>query len=562
MTLRPVRSVASLAPLLLLLAGCELPEEPVLRAEERPSPIAVSLQASNAEAAKLYRVVERWFNDHLALNPIFATELGDPRFDDRFGDYASASWMADSLGIEQEALERLAAVDPEQLGVEDRSSYDAFRFQRELAVHGYRYPSELLPLSQVENRALEFAELGSGRGVHPFRTTRDYDHFLARMDGFVDWSEQVVNNLRAGVSKGVLLPKVVVARTVAQLEPFARLEDPRATSFWWPLLELPPAPSVGDRRRLIAAYDEKLRKRVFPAYARLHAYLADEYLPQARDSIAWSELPGGELWYAWLVRVHSTTELAPRDAHASGLEQVARLREELARLQPEFAVAGDVRALLEAMRADPKFRVEDMPAVLRDLDALRRTVDERLATQFGDVAATAPAIAFADEASAREAEAITYLPPSVDGKRSARLRVDPARLVARRTYDVEPAFVHAYAGRHARFHAVAATAANLPGFLRYGREPAHVDGFAAYAESLGPALGLYGEAPARFGALVRRHKRDSGRHDETAPLYDYQVVMGHHDVVIEPEDHVIVFAVNKRIVPKVEKLFQVSVSFL
>ncbi len=67
---------------------------------------------------------------------------------------------------------------------------------------------------------------------------------------------------------------------------------------------------------------------------------------------------------------------------------------------------------------------------------------------------------------------------------------------------------------------------------------------------------------ATIGAIMRRHKREAKRDDDSAPEYDHEVIMAHHDVVIEPEDHVIVFAVNKRIVPKVEKLFQVSVSFL
>lgn len=39
------------------------------------------------------------------------------------------------------------------------------------------------------------------------------------------------------------------------------------------------------------------------------------------------------------------------------------------------------------------------------------------------------------------------------------------------------------------------------------------------------------------------------------------VIMGHHDVVIEAEDHVIVFVINKAMVRKVEKLFQVNIGF-
>lgn len=40
-----------------------------------------------------------------------------------------------------------------------------------------------------------------------------------------------------------------------------------------------------------------------------------------------------------------------------------------------------------------------------------------------------------------------------------------------------------------------------------------------------------------------------------------EVIVGHHDLVIEAEDHVIVFVINKAMVRKVEKLFQVSIGF-
>jgi trk system potassium uptake protein len=65
---------------------------------------------------------------------------------------------------------------------------------------------------------------------------------------------------------------------------------------------------------------------------------------------------------------------------------------------------------------------------------------------------------------------------------------------------------------------------------------------------------------ATIGAIVRRRAR-AGRGLDAQASYDYDVIMAHHDVVIEPEDHVIVFVVNKRIVSRVEKLFQVSIGF-
>jgi trk system potassium uptake protein TrkA len=46
-----------------------------------------------------------------------------------------------------------------------------------------------------------------------------------------------------------------------------------------------------------------------------------------------------------------------------------------------------------------------------------------------------------------------------------------------------------------------------------------------------------------------------------AIVREARVMMGHHDSVIESEDHVIVFVINKQMIPKIEKLFQVNVGF-
>ena len=53
----------------------------------------------------------------------------------------------------------------------------------------------------------------------------------------------------------------------------------------------------------------------------------------------------------------------------------------------------------------------------------------------------------------------------------------------------------------------------------------------------------------RIGAIVRGEGRKS------------EVLMPHHDTVIETDDHVIIFIPNKRLVREVEKLFQVSATF-
>jgi trk system potassium uptake protein TrkA len=67
---------------------------------------------------------------------------------------------------------------------------------------------------------------------------------------------------------------------------------------------------------------------------------------------------------------------------------------------------------------------------------------------------------------------------------------------------------------------------------------------------------------ATIAALVRR-RGQAGEDLIAAPVGpDDEVIIAHHDTVIERNDHVIVFVVEKSLVPAVEKLFAVGVGFL
>jgi len=72
---------------------------------------------------------------------------------------------------------------------------------------------------------------------------------------------------------------------------------------------------------------------------------------------------------------------------------------------------------------------------------------------------------------------------------------------------------------------------------------------------------------ATIGAIVRGLAATEGRgwnnEEEKKPDNDNaQVIIAHHDTIIEAEDHIIVFVINKKLIRQVEKIFQVGVGFL
>ena len=495
--MRPAIRLLGLAAV-VLLAGCARPHSTPSTGPGHP---AHALPASSPAAAHLNEVAEKYWSDYLALHPLNATFLGDHRHDDRFGDYASPSWMADGLASEQAALEQLSGIDPARLSADERITYDALRTGREIAAEGYRYPAELLALDPSLNLPVRFAVLGTGQETQPFRTTADYDRFLVRMDGFVAWVDQAINDLRTGASQGVVYPKAVVERALPPLEEIG-VADARQSLFWQPILNFPAGIAVADRKRLIDAYRDKLDKRVLPAYRRLHAFLKNDYLPQARTSLGMSALPSGDLWYAYLVRYYSGTQLTPEEVHQVGLREVARIRAEAERLMRQSSAATDLHGFFEALRADPHYQVATPAELLAQYAAVQAKVRAALPLLFADVPKAPLALRVTEPVRAKYAGAANYRPPAAEGGTPGIVFVNASALDTRPTYMVETLYLHEGMPGHHLQAALALEQRGWPQVRRIGDDFTYREGWALYAQSLGRDLGLYTDAASLAGYLM------------------------------------------------------------
>jgi uncharacterized protein (DUF885 family) len=464
------------------------------------SPASTLPPAASRAAQRLQNTTERYYDQYLALHPFAASAQGDHRFDDRFGDYVSPSWMADSLAIEQEALEAVTRIDPAKLTGEDLITLEAFMLGREIAIEGFRYESELLPVSQDSGLHAYFAVQGSGRGVHSFRTAEDYDKFLRRMDGFVEWVDQSVNNMRAGVAKGIVQPRVVVERTIPQVAALIA-DDPKQSVFWQPILNFPAGIDVADRRRLIAAYEEKLSGSVLPAYRRLHDYLKNEYLQAARETVGWSELPSGAVWYAYLVRLHTGTSMTADEVHELGLAEVTRIRGAMERLRRQLGQGPDLATFFAVLRSDRLQYYRDPADLLAGYRVLQARVDAAMPLLFARMPRAGFEVRAVEPYRAGALPSVAYEPASADGTRPGVLYVNTTDLPSRPKYAMEAIYLHeAVPGHHYQI-SLAQEATELPRFRRFAKDAAYAEGWALYAESLGRDLGFYTDAYSAFGAL-------------------------------------------------------------
>jgi uncharacterized protein (DUF885 family) len=474
--------------------------------------------ASDAEE-QLTRIVESYFDDFEKLNPIAATFNGNNAYNDRLPNSIGPEHIRASLELQKKYLREIARVDVNGLGPQARLSYEIFRRARRQQIEGDEFPDHLIPIDQFGGLPQFFPQLGTPGGITPFNTTKDYENWLSRIDGFVVWMDQAIANMRLGMKQGVVQPRVVVEKTLPQLE--AMLVDKAEDSiFYSPLESFPDAVSSEDRARLEPALEKAIMEKIIPAYRRVHTFMRDEYLRASRPTIALTALPNGERWYAYNVRVLTTTNMTPAQIHEIGLEEVARIRAEMERVKAQVGFKGDLAAFFDFMRKDPQFYFEQEDQLLDGYRALKAGVAEKLPALFAVMPKADFEIRPVEAFRARSAAGGSYRAASPDGSRPGVFYVNTYDMKARPKYAMDALYLHEAAPGHHFQISIQRELEDLPRFRRFGGYTAYSEGWGLYAESMGKAVGLYQDPYSYFGGLSSEMFRavrlvvDTGMHSK------------------------------------------------
>ncbi|MFQ5701527.1 MAG: DUF885 family protein [Acidobacteriota bacterium] len=506
--------------LVVLAAGCMIlacagPSGP----DDPDSSTVAGASAAGGAGEKLNKLVEDYFEEWLKLNPILATFNGDNRFNDRFANTIGPAYREEALAMQKRYLAAVRRIDPSRLAGQDLLTYETFERGRREAIEADRYPSFLLPVNQFFSVPNLFAQMGSGRGIQPFKTVKDYEDFLARVDGFVTWMDQAITNMREGAERGIVQPRILMERTLPQLAAQVR-DDPRESLFFGPIRRFPAGFSKADRARLTGAYTGAITAKIVPAYRRLHDFIRDEYLPHTRETVGMNALPDGDAWYVFLVKRTTTTELTPEQIHQIGLREVDRIHAEMEKIRQAVGFRGDLHAFFDHLNSAPEFyfaRKEDLLKGYRDL---REDIEHKSLALFKALPRADFEIRAVEPFRERSSSGASYRSATPDGSRPGVFFVNTYDLKARPKWAMESLFLHeAVPGHHFQI-STQRELENLPRFRRFGGYTAYSEGWGLYAESLGRELGVYQDPYQYFGALAAELWRairlvvDTGLHHE------------------------------------------------
>ena len=467
---------------------------------------------SGPSSQTLAQLTGDYWEWRLAVQPETATRVGRTDHNDRWRDWSKAA--RDRVRKDREEfLQKAMYLSPGNLNPTDLVTSLLMEHELRTQLEAQDYLNLVQAVSQSD-------------GVHndvfnvidqmPARTVKDYANIIARLRAIPTYIDQSIALMREQLAAGLTQPAIVVDLTLDQVAAQGRMtaaESPVVAAFRRFPSEIAEPDQVRLRTQAYAAYEQQF----VPSWQRLEAFLRDTYRKQARPQTALSSLPNGRAAYAALIHAYTTTRMTPEQIHQIGLQEVARIEKEMERLARASGFAGSVVDFEKQLGQQPgmKFTSQaEMIQYARDVLARLQPAMPRLFRRVPKMTVDVRPIPADREAST----ASNYTAGTADGTRPAWFNMNTYRPQEQVKYRTEALVLHETVPGHHLQVGLARELQGLPEFRKVFTAAAFSEGWALYAESLGPELGVYADPTTKFGQLASEQFRavrlvvDTGLH--------------------------------------------------
>jgi uncharacterized protein (DUF885 family) len=240
---------------------------------------------------------------------------------------------------------------------------------------------------------------------------------------------------------------------------------------------------------------------VVPAYKAFHTFYVGEYQPACRQTHGDAGMPGGREWYAYKVRLMTTTNRTPDEIHQLGLSEVKRIQGEMDAVVKRSGFAGDRRAYAEHLRTDPQYYPKSADELMREASFLAKKIDGYMPSLFGRLPRLPYTVKEVPASIAAGTTTAYYNRGSMATGVPGTYFVNTTKLDQRPLFEMPALTVHEAVPGHHQQRSIQAEL-DLPPFRRSAVSfTAFSEGWGLYSERLGIDMGLYDTPAKDFGRL-------------------------------------------------------------
>src|SRR5579864_1111310 len=465
--------------------------------------------------AELKRLLDEQWEYTLLTDPELATNVGDPRYNDRLSDFSDKA-IADDLEHSRQMLGQFEAVDVAGFSSQEKLNRALMIRSLHEELEGAKFKNWEMPANQFSGIHLWYPSMAS---YLPFRNTKDYENYLARLHQMPGRLDQAMGHMRDGLRDHLMPPKYLLEKVAAQAQQVADASLDKST-FTEPLRKFPDSISPEDRKRLQAGIEEAIRSEVAPAYAKFARFVREDYAPHGRlDPGVWA-LPDGDTRYRFDVHHQTTTDFTADQIHEMGLKSVAQIEQEMLQIAKSQGF-DDLKSFNAHIRQNPALYAKSGQQLLELYTKYRDQMYDKLPELVGRLPKNKLDVVPMEEFRAPAGVPADYSIGAGDGSRPGRINVNEYAPEKRLLLNVEAIAYHeGVPGHHLQF-SVAQELTDLPPFRRFALGfNAYSEGWAFYAERLGKEVGFYQDPYSNYGRLQNEMWRavrwvvDTGVHEK------------------------------------------------
>lgn len=318
---------------------------------------------------------------------------------------------------------------------------------------------------------------------------------LARARSLPRYIDNEISNLRQGVRLGYTSPKVIVRNVIRQMDDLTA-GAVETSPFYSPAKrDTANSQNANAFRTRLAA---EIANGINPAIRRYRKYLADEYLPAARESIAVSANPNGKECYRAVVRYFSTTDIPPDSVFELGTREMRRIDGEMKEIASRDFGTNDVPALLTRFSTDPRYTFGTRQAVVDSSQVAMDRAKAAMPRWFGLTPGFGVVIEPYPEFRQR-AGAPGQLNIGAPNDRPSVFLINTWDPEHKSRTDFEAtAFHESIPGHHLQL-GIAIERRDLHPFVREAYNSGFGEGWALYSERLAEEMGLYSSPMTKMG---------------------------------------------------------------
>ena len=453
-------------------------------------------QPQATASTPLQKVIDDHWRWWLSVNPVQATGLGVRDYDDRIDDLSLAARDARAKA-EQGVLTRLEGISDSGLDADARTNKAVLSWMLADDIEANRHGERMMLFTTYYGWQQGFADMADNL---PFYTRADYESYLKRLSLFPVQNRQGIDITKQAVKESYIQPCSVlggfadtITATVAG--------KPEDTRFYAPFLRNRPRDiSQADWAAMQGRAVAMIRDVVTPEYARLHDYIAKDYVPHCRKTDGASALPDGAAWYATQVKAHTTTGLTPEQIHAIGLSEVTRIRAGMDEVAKKAGYPSRA-AFIEKLRTDPQYYVKTPQELLQAAAFQAKMIDGLLPRYFGRLPRLPYGVRAIPPETAEGTTTAYYGPGAPESGIAGHFYVNTSKLNQRPLWELPALTAHeAVPGHHNQI--ALQQELDLPQFRKHAASfTAYVEGWALYSEYLGEEMGLYDTPEKMMGRL-------------------------------------------------------------